>query len=211
MIINRILQSIKKILTSRVFYIGIVFGALLLVPVFRLYNLQIVKGAEVAEKKEYYTVKERYIPATRGNIYDKNGVLLAYNELSYSVFLEDTAVLTTNAQKNEMIVQLYKLLRAHGYEPEIEFAIYLDENNVPQFNVSGNAELRFKKNAYGLTSVNRLTNEQKNATAAEVFDFLAHGNKSAAMFQGLFSLCSSSGRIFVFKCLTSVTPASITD
>jgi penicillin-binding protein 2 len=183
MIINRILQSIKKILTSRVFYIGIVFGALLLVPVFRLYNLQIVKGAEVAEKKEYYTVKERYIPATRGNIYDKNGVLLAYNELSYSVFLEDTAVLTTNAQKNEMIVQLYKLLRAHGYEPEIEFAIYLDENNVPQFNVSGNAELRFKKNAYGLTSVNRLTNEQKNATAAEVFDFLAHGNKSAAMFQ----------------------------
>ncbi len=180
---ENILSEIKRIVTSRAFYTGLVFVSLLFILVFRLYNLQIVKGEEKSDNTEYISVKERYIPSTRGNIYDRNGVLLAYNELSYSVFLEDTGVLTTNKAKNEMIVKLYRLLRSHGYEPEIDFPIYIDENGELQFSVSGNAELRFKKNAYGLTSVNKLKQSQIDASAAEVFDFLAHGDKTAAMFQ----------------------------
>ena len=50
------------------------------------------------------------------------------------------------------------------------------------FNVTGNAELRFKKNAYGLQRISDLSEEQKNATAEEVFDFLKNGSKNVTMF-----------------------------
>lgn len=180
---SRILGIIKSVLTSRLFYIGLIFLALMMTLFLRLYNLQIKEGAETGEIQEYFTVKERYIPATRGNIYDSEGRLLAYNDLSYSVFLEESASLTTNKQKNEMINRLYKIIRSHGYEPEIGFSIYIDDAGKLQFNVSENAELRFKKNAYGKRTVDDLTEAQKNATAEEVFNFLAHGDKTAAMFQ----------------------------
>ncbi len=181
--LSRFFATIKSVVTSRLFYIALVFLTLVGVLVFRMYNLQIKEQAELSEVQEYIDVIERPISATRGNIYDSEGRLLAYNELSYSVFLEDSASLSTNAEKNQMIYKLYKLLRSHGYEPEIDFAIYIDDNGELQFNVSGNAELRFKKNAYGLRTVNDLSEKQKNATAADVFNFLAYGDKTAAMFQ----------------------------
>ncbi len=181
--INRIFSAIKSVVTSRLFYIGLIFLSLVCVLVLRMYKLQINEQTEIGEVQEYLDVIERPISATRGNIYDSEGRLLAYNDLSYSVFLEDSAILTTNAEKNEMIHKLYKLLRSHGYEPEIDFAIYIDENGELQFNVTGNAELRFKKNAYGLRTVNDLSEKQKNATAKDVFEFMAYGDKTAAMFQ----------------------------
>jgi penicillin-binding protein 2 len=56
-----------------------------------MFELQIVQGEETVEQQSYYKVVERYIPGTRGLIYDTNGQLLAYNELSFSVLLEDSA------------------------------------------------------------------------------------------------------------------------
>lgn len=181
--IRRLFSTIKSIITSRLFYICLVFVVLTVVLIVRMFNLQI-KATETAETvQEYYDIIERPISATRGNIYDCKGRLLAYNELSYSVFLEDSALLSTNEQKNTMIHKMYKLLREYGYEPEISFAIYIDENGEPAFNVSDSAEMRFKKNAYGLRTVNDLSEAQRNATAAEVLNFLAYGDKTAAMFQ----------------------------
>ena len=175
-------NRIKEVLTSRLFYVSIAFLALSLILIVRLYNLQIAKAVTKKGSEEYYTVKYRYIPATRGLIYDKNGKLLAGNELSYSVFLEQSASLSGNDQKNAMILKLCNILREHGIAPEFPFYIEPDENEKLHFTVSGNAELRFKKNAYGLRSVNNLSEKQRNATADEVFDFLCHGDKTSAMF-----------------------------
>ncbi|MGN0505538.1 MAG: penicillin-binding transpeptidase domain-containing protein [Lachnospiraceae bacterium] len=181
--INYLLEKIKSILTSRLFWVAIVYSFLTFVLIQCMFELQIVQGEETSQKEEYLNVKERYIPSTRGLIYDKNGKLLAYNELSYSVLLEDSAVDSGNAGKNAMIHELLTILKEHGYELELDFAIELDENGELCFNVSGTAELRFKKNAYGLRSVNLLSEKQREATAQEVFDFLRYGNKSSAMFQ----------------------------
>ncbi|MCR5823285.1 MAG: hypothetical protein K6G60_02530 [Lachnospiraceae bacterium] len=178
-----IANRIRDVLTSRLFYVSLIFVTLAVILIFRLYNLQIVKGKEQKGKEEYYTVKTRYIPATRGMIYDRNGNLLAGNELSYSVFLEQAASLSTNAMKNEMILKLTTILRSHGIEPEPGLPIEADENGKLYFTVSGNAELRFKKNAYGLRSVNNLSDKQRNATAEEVFAFLCKGDRASAMFQ----------------------------
>ncbi len=177
----------------------VLFGILIA----RVYKLQILEGSDRQEVKttasgaEYKSEKSRYTESTRGNIYDRNGNLLAYNVQSFSVVMTNAVSDMTNDEKNEMILKLINLLGKLGNEIEIDFPIVLDkpgytyydnEGNEqyqqPEFHftVSGNAELRFKKNAYGLTSVSKLSEEQKNATAGEVYEFLRKGDKSVAMF-----------------------------
>ena len=181
--IKFIVDKIKDLLESRLFWLTILYSVLAFVLLQRMFELQIVQGGQTEEEQSYYKVVERYIPSTRGLIFDKNGELLAYNELSFSVMLEDSAQNNTNAAKNESIHKMVTILKQHGYEMELDFAIELDENGELVFNVSGTAEQRFKKNAYGLRSVNQLKDEQKEATAEEVFHFLRYGDKSSAMFQ----------------------------
>ena len=55
--------------------------------------------------------------------------------------LEDSAVGSGNAGKNAMIHELLTILKEHGYELELDFAIELDENGELCFNVSGTAVL----------------------------------------------------------------------
>ncbi len=181
--IRFILEKFKDILVSRLFWLSIVYSILAFILLQRMFELQIVQGAKTEEKPSYYKVVERYIPSTRGLIFDKNGELLAYNELSFSVLLEDSALNSTNAAKNASIHKMVTILKQHGYETELDFAIEIDENGNLVFNVSGTAEQRFKKNAYGKRSISALSDEQKVATAEEVFNFLRYGDKSSAMFQ----------------------------
>lgn len=143
-----------------------------------MFELQIIEGTSDASKEEYYNSGNREIKSTRGNIYDRNGKLLAYNELKYAVALSDSALLSTNADKNAMIYRLIKILEQNGYEIELDFAIELNEMGEFVFNIEDNALLRFKKEAFFLRSVNDLTEEQKNASAQEVFDFLNTGKQS---------------------------------
>ena len=55
----------------------------------RLFYLQIINGEETLEEFTLKIQKERTINSSRGKIYDRNGVLLAYNELAYNVTIED--------------------------------------------------------------------------------------------------------------------------
>ena len=77
-------EQVKK---ARTFPIIIVYILLITILAHRLFMLQIVDGETISNESEKKKDKKRYIKGTRGNIYDCNGVLLAYNELSYSVTL----------------------------------------------------------------------------------------------------------------------------
>ena len=57
--------------------------------VYRLFDLQIVNGEDYLNNFRLKIVRERSLPSTRGNIYDCNGNLLAYNELAYNITIED--------------------------------------------------------------------------------------------------------------------------
>ena len=52
-----------------------------------LFNLQIVHGDEYREQSEKRMLRTQNITAPRGEIYDRNGVILATNKLSYDVIL----------------------------------------------------------------------------------------------------------------------------
>ena len=71
--------------TSRLLLLFIIFIAMAAVLIYRIFNLQIVNGESYLNNFQLKIQKEKVIEGTRGNIYDKNGKLLAYNELAYSV------------------------------------------------------------------------------------------------------------------------------
>jgi len=86
--IKFLFEKFRDVLFSRLFWLSILYSILVFVLLHRMFELQIVKGEEKEEKSNYYKVVDRYIPSTRGLIFDRNGELLAYNELSFSVLLE---------------------------------------------------------------------------------------------------------------------------
>jgi len=178
-----ILEKLKQIIASRLLPTAIIFIALFGVLISRLFTIQIVEGEVHSKEVTFKNVETREVKSTRGNIYDRNGILLAYNELTYSVVLEENAELVTNEQKNSMLYHLINILKEKKNTIENEFGISIDEEGKLYFNVEKSGELRFKKNAYGLRSVNDLNKEQKAETADEVFQYLRHGDsKYSTMF-----------------------------
>ena len=88
-IVERIKDLFYDMLKSRAFVLILVFCVLSAGLVNRIFYLQIVKGQDYLDNYKLRIMKTRSISGTRGNIYDRNGNLLAYNELAYSVTIED--------------------------------------------------------------------------------------------------------------------------
>lgn len=82
-------EKIIGIVTSRLTVFTLVFCLLAGILIYRCFDLQIVHGEEYLREFVLEIEKTRDIASTRGNIYDRNGNLLAYNELAYSVKIED--------------------------------------------------------------------------------------------------------------------------
>jgi len=180
---KKIIEKIKSLFSTRIPIVACLFAVMFLILLYQVFVLQIKASSQSESSAEYKAGKVRDLKSTRGNIYDANGVLLAYNDVSYSIIMEDSGLLRTNAEKNAMIYKLIKILEEHNVSLDISFDIECDESGNLVFNQSGNALLRFKKNAYGRKSVNDLTEDERNADAQAVYEFLRYGSERASMFQ----------------------------
>ena len=58
------------------------------------------------------------LTGTRGNIYDRSGNVLAYNELSYNVVIQDNGDYETANERNRMLLLLVRILNRHGENVE---------------------------------------------------------------------------------------------
>lgn len=167
---------IKNILRSRLLPLIILSAVLFFVLLYRLFNLQIVHGEEYKVNYVQKMEKELVLKSTRGNIYDRNGVLLAYNELAYSVIIEDCGYYSSNAVKNselnEIIVQMYDIISENGDSYSIDYSIRLNKYGKYEFTKSGNALLRYLRDVYGHQNISQLTEEERNATAEDVVEML---------------------------------------
>ena len=90
--INGIIDELKKIFQARFAPIMFVYIMFFLVLIVRLFSIQIVQNEKLSSSDDS-KIKEIELKSTRGNILDRNGVLLAYNKISYSITLEDTGKL----------------------------------------------------------------------------------------------------------------------
>jgi penicillin-binding protein 2 len=144
------------------------------VLIYRLFDLQIVNGQSYVENFRLMIEKEKVIQGTRGNIYDRNGNLIAYNELAYTVTIEDVyeSGSTKNEELNATLYKLIHMIEDNGDNVVSDFNIILNENNDYEFTVEGTKLLRFKADIYGYSSIDMLKYELENASAQEVMDYL---------------------------------------
>lgn len=170
--LDRIAETLKNIFSSRLVPIVGIYIILFFILIIRMFSLQIVEGEDFVDSTVETDEKVRDIKSTRGKIYDCNGNLLASNQISYSVTIEDTGEVTANAEKNEMIYKMIQILKKNNEKLDIDFEISINKNNEFVFDGDETSELRFKRDAYFKKSIDELTEEQKNASAAEVFEYL---------------------------------------
>ena len=96
---SKIGKALKKIFNKRSSIILLVFAGMSAVLLMRLFDLQIIHGSEYAQEFTAETTKSRRLKSTRGDIYDVNGKLIAYNELANSVTIEDSGSYETTREK----------------------------------------------------------------------------------------------------------------
>ncbi|WP_029321405.1 penicillin-binding transpeptidase domain-containing protein [Butyrivibrio sp. AE3004] len=171
---NKIKEVFINFITSRLVMIS---GIMILAAsglVYRLFFLQIIKGETYLDSFQLKIMKEKSIPAARGNIYDRNGKLLAYNELSNSVTIEDVYESGSgkNAAVNETLNKVIDIVEKDGDIVDTDFNIQLSSSNNFEFTVEGNSLLRFLADVYGRTSINDLKYEERSKNAQEVIDDL---------------------------------------
>lgn len=176
---SRIKDSLSGNINFRIIVLSMVFFSLGAVLVYRIFKLQIVNGEEYLNNFQLKIQKERTVPAARGNIYDCNGELLAYNELAYSVTIEDVyeSGRKKNEKLNETIYRLIHMIEKNGDSVIHDFDIIIDQDGEFAFTVEGTRLLRFLADVYGHTHIEDLEYSEKTATAEEVVNFLADRNK----------------------------------
>ncbi|MDK2808040.1 MAG: penicillin-binding protein 2 [Clostridiales bacterium] len=167
-------NEIKGMFHSRLFPMSIIFFLLFFSLIHRIFTMQIIHGDEYAKKATITSERDRDIKSTRGNIYDRNGVLLAYDALSYSVNIEDVGAFSTNEEKNAMIDYLISMIEEHGDSIVTDFPISLNKDGSFSFTVDGNSLMRFKKDMYSVSSSAKLSDEQIAATADDMFDYIRY-------------------------------------
>lgn len=180
---NSVSESIIKFLTSRLTLLILVFLALGGILIYRLFDLQIINGQEYLEDFILQSKKTREISATRGNIYDRNGYLLAYDELAYSVKIEDvyeTTGRSKNKQLNANIYKLIKMIEKNGDDIIHDFGIIINEDGQYEFAASSETQkLRFLADIYGHSYISSLKEEQRTATPDDVINYMAGSKKYA--------------------------------
>jgi len=177
-------DDLLSVLKSRVFILSFIFVALFGVLVGRLFYLQIVKGETYLSDFKLQIQKTQEIKSTRGNIYDRNGNLLAYNELAYSVTIEDNGAYDNlsddgkNDALNANIQNVLSILDKNGDTSVSYFNIILDDSGNYEFSdAAGTSRNRFIADVYGEKSYANLTDDKKNATADDIMAYMCGSKK----------------------------------
>lgn len=172
-------ENFFNMVTSRIFVLILVFVGICGIMINRIFDLQIVHGEEYLDSFQMKIMKERTIKGSRGCIYDRNGNLLAYNELAHSVTIEDIyeSGRYKNLNLNTTIYKLINIIEGNGDSIASDFKIVLDKNNRYVFTVEGTQLSRFLADVYGHASIDDLEEKERTATAQEVVDYLCGWEK----------------------------------
>lgn len=175
-------QFLKKFFGSRLFVLAAVISLFFLMVLIRVFSLQIVNGEEYQKNFTLLIQKTLSIDAARGNIYDCNGNLLAYNELAYSVVISDNGSYNNTSVKNEELnaelAEIISVIRRNGESIYNDFAIKLNDDGKYEYSVSGTSLNRFLADVFGEVSYDKLEYNKKfdfdesKATAEQVMQYL---------------------------------------
>lgn len=167
-------ENFLNMITSRVFVLILVLAGIGGIMINRIFDLQIVHGEEYLDSFQMKIMREQTIKGSRGCIYDRNGNLLAYNELAHSVMIEDVyeSGKLKNYRLNNTIYKLICIIEKNGDSVVSDFKIILDKNGRFSYTVEGTQLYRFLADVYGRLTIDDLEEKERTATAQEVVDYL---------------------------------------
>lgn len=181
---NRIKEWIMEIIKSRLFVTVIAFCVLFAILIQRVFYLQIVKGQYYLDNYKLQIRKTREVPGTRGNIYDRNGELLAYNELAYSVTIEDNGDYSSMTLKeknkiiNETVEEVIDIVESNSDTVISDFGIILNASGNYEFAAQNEtSKLRFLADIYGYQTIDELTDKEENASANDIINYLCEDER----------------------------------
>ncbi len=174
--IREIFEIVFSFVKSRVFILAMIFVGLFSVLVVRIFNLQIVNSEQYTVGYTQMSEKIRYSTGTRGNIYDADGNLLAYNEPIYSVTMEDTldSGATKSDSLNAIIHKTVTLIEKYGDSIIMDFPLVMNETGEVSFSteISERTRLRFLKDIYGTEQLDTEEKKLSEESAENVFEYL---------------------------------------
>lgn len=172
---------LSRFFQKRLYVLATFMFLLFVIIVVRVFSLQIINGQNYQDNFVMLIEKPLTKEATRGNIYDCKGNLLAYNELAYSVTISDSGSYRNAKAKSEtlnpQLAEIVQMLHKNEETLYNEFKISYEDGTY-KFNVSGNQLKRFLADAFGKSSFEALSyNEDygfnpQTATAKQVMDYL---------------------------------------
>ncbi len=119
------MDALKKFFTNRITYLSLGLIIVMCILVGRLYVLQIGQN-EIHEKEAAkFTEYDLPLDAPRGNIYDRNGVLLAGNRTAYKVYMINTD--DDQEYRDRMYLELVKIFEKNNdvfYNYLADYLIY---------------------------------------------------------------------------------------
>lgn len=186
---TKIKNFLKKLKLKRTTVLLLVFLFMSGILIREIFDLQILQGQDYIHRFETRTTKTRVIKSARGKILDRNGVELATNVLSYSLTFEDNGSYETTRQKNLTLngvaYQVLQILAKNGDSLSHSFHIVIDENGEYAFDVEEGFTLsRFRADIYGHPLIDDLTEEERNATAAEMVEHLSGSSGFSIVLYG---------------------------
>ena len=172
---------LSRFFQKRLYVLATVMFLLFLIILVRVFSLQIVNGQTYQDNFVLKIEKPLIKEATRGNIYDCNGVLLAYNELAYSVTISDSGTYRSERAKGEVLnpqlAEISQMLHKNEETLYNDFQITFVDGHY-EFNVTGNKLKRFLADVFGKTSYDALKFDedygfnQATASAEQVMRYL---------------------------------------
>ena len=167
-------ENFMNMVTSRLLVLMLVIAGMGGYLIYWIFQLQIVNGEQYYNDFQLKIRKERTLPATRGNILDRDGNLLAYNELAYSVTIEDVyeSGRGKNAKLNHTIRRLIAMIEENGDQVISDFHIEVNRSGEYAYTVEGVQLLRFLADIYGYASIDDLKEREKAAAPEDVVKYL---------------------------------------
>ena len=187
---TKIKKLIKKIQLKRTTVLILVFILLSFILIRQIFELQIIQGENYISEFENRITKNRVLKSTRGNIYDRNGELVASNVLSYSLTFEDNGTYETTRQKNLTLngvaYRILKILAENGDTLSADdFHIVVDDSGNYSYDVEEGFTLnRFRADIYGYPLIDDMSKEEASSTAAQMMDYLTGSKGFSVVLYG---------------------------
>ena len=184
---NTIKESIISLFKSRLVILILFFCFLSGILIHRVFVLQIVKGEDYLKNYTMSIQREVVLNGTRGNIYDRDGELLAGNRLAYSIEIEDNGSYEDTEQKNELINEtistVIDMLESNGDSTIVDFGIIINDQGEYEFlHAEGTRRQRFLADIYGHKTIDELKDEEAASTPDDVMNFLCAGERGKGSY-----------------------------